>query len=283
MKGTKWHIIVSVVLAIYLVLPLVGTLLYSLAGEWSTTILPKSWTFEWYIQLFQDDRFFQALGRTVFVIAVAVILSIAVILLATITIVLYFPKWEGALKTIALLPYSVPGVALAVGLINLYANDVVNIAGTPWILFGIYAIIIMPFVYQGIRNSLYTINARDMIQAAELLGASKLQAVITVVLPNMKKGIFSAAFLAISMLFGEFALANLLVGGRFETLQIYLYQQLSKNGHLTSAIVICYYTIIVWITLFLLYLQSPKRQKQTRAIKQEMPISAMQNANLEGE
>ena len=57
-----------------------------------------------------------------------------------------------------------------------------------------------------------------------------------------------AVLLSVAMLFGEFALANLLVGGRFETLQIYLYQKINKSGHLGSAIVVTYYLLIVLIT-----------------------------------
>lgn len=264
MKGRKVHIGVAIILALYLLTPLVGTLLYSFAGNWHSTILPEEWTFSWYLQLYQDNRFFQSLLRSILVISVAVFVSISIVLLTTFTVILYFPKKEGLLKTVTLLPYGIPGVALAIGLINIYSHESLNIAGTPWILFGVYAVVILPFAYQSIRNSLYAIHMIDLVQSAELLGATRLQAIWTTVLPNIKKGILSAVFLSVSMLFGEFALANLLVGGRFETLQIYLYQQLNKNGHTTSAIVITYYTIIMLFTFLLLRLQAPKKKKHKR-------------------
>ncbi|GAA0448021.1 ABC transporter permease [Lentibacillus halophilus] len=267
MTGRLKHIAIVSVLAAYLLLPLIGTLLYSLAGKWSTTILPESWTLSWYATLFQDTHYWEALSRSVFVITFSVVLTIVVMLLAMFVVVIYFPNKEKYLKLISMIPYGVPGVVSAIGLLNIYSSSNISIIGTPWILIGSYAILIMPFVYQGIRNSLYTVNTTELIQAAEILGATKTRAVFSVVLPNIMKGVLSAVLLSIAMLFGEFALANLLVGGQYETLQIYLYQQLSKNGHLTSAIVISYYVIIMIVTGLLIQFQQPGRRKKKRSLK----------------
>lgn len=285
MIGKRKHIVIAFVLAIYLLLPLIGTLMYSLAGKWSNTILPESWTFAWYAELFQDMRYFEALFRSIFVIAGSVILSLAVMLLAICIVTIYFPKQEKYLKVISMIPYGVPGIVSAIGLLNIYSST--SMQGTPWLLIGAYAIIIMPFVYQGIRNSLYTVNATELIQAAELLGATKVRAVLTIVLPNISKGVLTAALLSIAMLFGEFALANLLVGGQYETLQIYLYQQLNKNGHLTSAIVISYYFIIMIVTALLIQFQQPshvKRKSFLSNLRMKRPgRQTVQKKTIEGE
>lgn len=286
MMGRGKHIVISVLLAIYLLLPLAGTLLYSLAGKWSSTILPESWTLSWYAALFQDTRYLEALGRSIFVISCSVLLSLVIMLLAIFVVTIYFPDKEKYLKVVSMIPYGVPGVVMAIGLINIYSSSSISLTGTPWILIGTYAVIIMPFVYQGIRNSLYTVNATELIQAAELLGATKVQAVFSVVLPNIIKGVLTAALLSIAMLFGEFALANLLVGGQYETLQIYLYQQLSKNGHVTSAIVISYYVIIMIVTALLIQFQQPGNKKKSRSVKLRMPKiakSPVQNKQIEGD
>ena len=47
---------------------------------------------------------------------------------------------------------------------------------------------------------------------------------------------------------GEFVFANLLVGTRFETLQIYLYNMRSTSGHYTSAVVMSYFLITLILT-----------------------------------
>ena len=43
-------------------------------------------------------------------------------------------------------------------------------------------------------------------------------------------------------------IANLLVGTRFETLQIYLYNMRSTSGHYTSAVVMSYFLITLILT-----------------------------------
>ncbi len=57
-----------------------------------------------------------------------------------------------------------------------------------------------------------------------------------------------ALFLSFSFLIGEFVFANLLVGTRYETLQIYLYNLRNGSGHLTSALVISYFLAVLLLT-----------------------------------
>ncbi|XRG77526.1 ABC transporter permease subunit [Rossellomorea sp. GAMAL-10_SWC] len=247
LQTTFFKVIVGL-LVIYLLIPLVGTFLFSIATKWDHSILPESYTLNWYIELFQDGRFFEAFQRTLFLIIITVFLSVSIMLPTIFIITVYFKKFEGILQAIAMLPYGIPPIVGAVGLIKLYSNGPLQIAGTPWILVGAYFITILPFMYQGIRNSLRTINAIQLVDAAELLGATKFQAFRTVVLPNILSGILVSSLLSVALLFSEFAFANLLVGGRFETLQIYLADKLNSSGHLTSAIVITYYLVILLLT-----------------------------------
>lgn len=247
LQTTFFKVIVGL-LVIYLLIPIVGTFLFSIATKWDHSILPESYTLNWYIELFQDGRFFEAFQRTLLLIIITVTLSVSIMIPTIFIITVYFNKFEGILQAIAMLPYGIPPIVGAVGLIKLYSSGPFQIAGTPWILVGAYFITILPFMYQGIRNSLRTINAIQLVDAAELLGATKFQAFRTVVLPNILSGILVSSLLSVALLFSEFAFANLLVGGRFETLQIYLADKLNSSGHLTSAIVITYYLVILLLT-----------------------------------
>ncbi|MDM5225132.1 ABC transporter permease subunit [Cytobacillus sp. NJ13] len=275
-------------LVIYLLIPLIGTFLFSIAGKWDHTILPESYTMKWYIELFQDERFFDAFQRTLFLIVMSVGLSIVIMLPTIFIITVYFSKWERLLQAAAMLPYGIPPIVGAVGLIKLYSDGPIPIAGTPWILIGAYFITILPFMYQGIRNSLRTLNAVQLVDAAELLGATKFQAFRTVVFPNIISGILVSTLLSVALLFSEFALANLLVGGRFETLQIYLADKLNSSGHLTSAIVITYYSVILLLTGTVLKLtfkndKNPAESKKSRVLSLLRKQSRDKKIVLEGE
>lgn len=260
-SSMKFHRSAVGLLIIYLLIPLLGTFLFSIAGTWDHTIFPESWTMKWYIELFQDPRYFAAFQRTLFLIVMTVGLSILIMLPTIFIINVYLPKLEGLLQALAMLPYGIPPIVGAVGLIKLYSNGPIQISGTPWILIGAYFVTILPFMYQGISNSLRTINAVELVDAAELLGATKLQAFRTVVLPNILSGILVSTLLSVALLFGEFSFAKLLVGGQFETLQIYLSNQMISSGHISSAIVITYYLVIMILTWVILKItfRNPKR------------------------
>ncbi|MCJ8012626.1 ABC transporter permease [Paenibacillus sp. KQZ6P-2] len=263
MKNKRWLSLLVVSAAfIYLVLPLAATFMYSIAKEWSHTVLPVSYTLDWYKELFTDSRFLAAVGRTLTVSAIALIASVVTMSVTVFVVYMYLPKLERFLQAITMIPFAVPGVVAAVGLIKVYSSGPIVLSGTIWILVGAYYVLIIPYMYQGIRNSLRTIDARRLMEAAEILGASKMKAFLQVVAPNIMGGIIISALLSFSILIGEFVMANFLVGGSYETIQIYLMRQLNQNGHLSSAIVIAYFTIVLMISWLMLKLGTRFNKKE---------------------
>ena len=188
------------------ILPNFSDMLYAFATKWNKTVLPEGLTFKWIATLFQDSSFIEAFGRSVLLSGGAVLLALLFIVPAIFVIVLYFPKYEKWIQAAVVMVYAFPGVILAVGLIRAYAH-----IGVPMILavLGAYVISILPYIYQGTRNSLRNVNARQLLDAAELLGASKAQAFSKVLLPAVYPGLFAGALLSFSVLFGEFVLINL--------------------------------------------------------------------------
>ncbi|MEC0183186.1 ABC transporter permease subunit [Paenibacillus peoriae] len=235
-------------LMIYLLLPLVATGLYAFAGKWEDTLLPDTWTLEWFRQMFSDILYWEALWRSVYLCLTSVIITLAVILPAVFVITVYFPRLEVLLKSIAVLPYAVPGVVAAVGLIRTYSSGPFAISGTSFLLIGAYFVVALPYMYQGISNSLRTVSAVELLNAAELLGASTARAFWTVIVPNIWPGVLISTLLSFSILFGEFALTNMLVGGHIKTMQIYLYERMNESGHTASAIAISYFVFILIIS-----------------------------------
>ena len=63
-RSPLFHQLVVYLLFLILLLPLLGTLLYSLSTSWSASILPSGLTFKWYLALWSDARFLAAFGRS---------------------------------------------------------------------------------------------------------------------------------------------------------------------------------------------------------------------------
>lgn len=243
-----YHRVVVWLLFLILLLPLAATLLYSLSTSWSATILPDGLTFKWYLALWSDARFLAAFGQSLLVCLGALLLAVVLILPLLFVVHYHFPKLDGVMNILILLPFAVPPVVSSVGLLQVYGSGPLAMVGTPWILIGCYFTVALPFMYRAITNNLQAINLRDLMDAAHLLGASTWRAAFMVVLPNLRKGLMVSVFLSFSFLFGEFVFANLLVGSRYETLQVYLYNMRNDSGHFTSALVISYFMFVLLMT-----------------------------------
>ncbi len=260
-KGSLWHRFVIGAILLYLLVPLAATFLYSVATDWYRTILPEGYTLAWYQELFADPRFLDALGRTLYLCITTIVAGLVVMVLTVFVVTVYYPRWERLLQGVVMLPYAVPPVVVAVGLIKIYSTGPVALSGSLWLLAAAYFVFILPYMYQGIRNSMRTVNASQLIEAAELLGASKMRAFWSVVFPNILPGVLVSTLLSFSVLFGEFVLANLLVGGHYELIQIYLERRMDENGHLASAIVVAYFLFILAISAAVLRLGRAKKER----------------------
>lgn len=252
-RGIASKLILVLIFA-YLFFPIIATLLFSVATRWSTTILPEGYTLAYYHQLFSSPEFTHALLRTIFVSFATIILSILIIIPSMYLIIVYYPRLEKLFEILSILPFAMPGVILAIGLIQMYSQGPLRIANTPWILIGSYFVLILPYIYQATKNSFRTINVKALTEAALMLGCGKLETFIKVIFPNVLRGVISAALISVSVLFGEFVLANLLVGDNYETIQIYLYKLQKVDGHLANALVASYFLVILFMSLLLIWI-----------------------------
>ncbi|MBC2579441.1 ABC transporter permease [Clostridium sp. DJ247] len=250
-----------VLLMIYLFIPILATILFSVTDKWDTTILPQSYTLKYYSIIFSDDNFITSLLQTINISVITSIVSVIILVPCIYVTSLYYKKLEKFFEILAVIPFILPGVILAIGLIQMYSKDPINITGTIWILFGAYFVLCLPFMYRSIKNSFIGIDALRLTEAAMILGCNEFQAFLKVIIPNVIRGIISAVLLSISILFGEFVLANLLVGNNYRTIQIYLFNALNSNGHTASAIVSVYLIVIFMISYIAILLTGKKQRK----------------------
>lgn len=248
MRASLYHRSVVGALIAVLCIPVVATLLYSFSSHWGATILPDGLSLNWYIKLLQDVRFLTAFQNSVMVALATLLISTLLIVPAAFVVFYNFPKLDRWMNIIILIQFAVPPVVSSVGLLQIYADGPIHIVGTPWILIGCYFTIVLPFMYRALASGLQGLNVRDLMDAAHLLGASSSTAFMRVILPNIRKGLMASLFLSFSFLLGEFVFSNMLVGNRYETLNVYLYSQRQTSGHFTSAIVMSYFMFTLGVT-----------------------------------
>lgn len=195
-----------------------------------------------------DPRFLAAFGRSLFVCFATLLLGTLVLVPTVLVVAYYFPKLDPWMNLLILLPFAVPPVVSSVGLLQIYADGPLPIIGTPCKLLAMARYMKGSTTVNQVPTRIQGVPLRDLMDAAHLLGASSTRAFALVVLPNLRKGLLAALFLSLSFLLGEFVFANMLVGTRYETLQVYLYNMRATSGHFTSALVMSYFLLTLLLT-----------------------------------
>lgn len=246
-KKKKLPYIILIFAVIFLMLPFIATLVYSFTVGW-TSLIPSDWTLKYWVQALTEPEIWPAIGRGLLISIPPILICNVVVILALYTAVIHYEWMEKIIQTICMLPNSLKGIIIAIPVLSLYAGSPSILGDRMVMLVCIYCISILPFVYQGIRNNLHGINVKQLIEAAEILGAGKLYAFCRIILPNMMAGILVSSLISLSSIFGDFTILKIIVGNRYETIQMLLY-----NSRL---IVLQYQCVIVVITFAVTWILS---------------------------
>ena len=254
-KGKASANIVMVIVIIWLMIPLLATIIYSLFEDW-TGIVPRGFTLANYQKIFSDPDFLTSMYQTVIVCAIPIAITILVMLLALFAVTVYFPRLEKYVQILCMIPYTIQGVILSVSILTLYAKGTSVFSGRMVMLFGAYCIIILPHIFNGIRNGMRAINMNMLLEAAEMLGESKLKAFFKVIVPNILTGITVSSLLALGLLFGDYVIIRNLSSSNVNNMQQFLYQSMKRSSTEASAVFVIIMLITFAITALVLTLQS---------------------------
>ncbi|MFN2281543.1 MAG: ABC transporter permease [Anaerolineales bacterium] len=232
---------------LYMLIPIVATYMFSVATRWDRSILPEGLTFEWYKTAFADRWFLIVFKHSLVISLSTVVASMVIIVPTAYWVHLRVPKARPILDFISTLPFAIPGVVLALGLIRLYARPPLMLARTPAMLVAAYVIFTMPFMYRPVVNSLKAVNIKVLTEAAQSLGSSWIRTMSQVILPNIMPGIISGGLLVFATIFGEFTIATFLVGARFKTFTMQLVYFTRRDGRIASAYSVISFTI-AWVS-----------------------------------
>ena len=92
-------------------------------------------------------------------------------------------------------------------------------------------------------------------------------------MPNIRLGLLITTLFIFSGFFGEFVLTNLLIGGNYETIRIYMLKRMNENGHLASAVMVAYFGLLLVISLIITYLTSSNRKSKKFRFKKRTQVN----------
>lgn len=249
-----WRVTIFAFFLAFMIVPLIATALFSVATRWDRTIWPEDLTFVWWIKVTTHSAFQRTLTNSVLVALATVAFSAILITPTAYWAHLRVPRAKPWLELLVIVPFGLPGVVLALGLIRFYSGIPLPIINTPNILIASYVVITLPFMYRPVMNALEAMDARSLTEAAQSLGAGTFRTLIFVIFPNILAGVINGGLLVFSTVLSEFALANLLIGTRFKTFPIYLVEFTRFDARQASALAVISFAFAWIISLGVLWI-----------------------------
>jgi len=242
-----------------LVAPLLGTLLFALATRWVVTILPEGLTLDAVIATVRHPRFGETLVRSIGLGAAAVVLDAVLVVPALTALTLARPRWQVFLELATVVPFALPGVVVALGLLRFYGWAWPDALHTPQLLVAAHAAGGLPIMYWAVGANLKAIGVRQLYEVGMLVGARPHQILLRVVLPNLLPGVASGAIFVFAFSFTDFAYANLLVGGGWPTFAVWQASIMLLDGHVMAVVTVLSF-VVLWLTTHVMAGWARRRQ-----------------------
>jgi putative spermidine/putrescine transport system permease protein len=238
------------IVAIYLLLPIIAVLLYSLATVWRARLLPDAFTLDHFARVLNDGRILAAFGRSFLLATVVTTIDILIVVPAAYWARVRNPRITPLLAIGAAIPFALPYVVIAFGIDRLVGDFLPSVQNTLAVLVVAQAAIAFPFFYWAVDASMAAAGIARLSEAAETCGARPRQIVRRIVLPAIRVGVITGSVLVFATSFGEFALAQVLVGSGFETLPLWQADaMLQTTGRFNDLAVT---TVLSFVLLFVL-------------------------------
>lgn len=168
----------------------------------------------WYETLFQDKEILSAVRNTLIVAFVTTIISTVIGTLGAIGISQYRSKNRKRILAVNRIPVINPDIVMAVGLMVLFRSLTLD--------FGLFTLILahiaftVPYVVLSVLPKLKQMP-RALPEAATDLGATPMQTLWRVIVPNIRAGIITGALFSFTLSIDDFVISFFTTGNGVET------------------------------------------------------------------
>ena len=231
MKKTAGNVFIALIY-ILLYAPLLVMVFFSFNSAKSTSVF-QGFSLKWYRELFSSSNTITALQNTL-------ILAVTSALIATVigtaaAVYIYYVKnkaWKNTLDMVTNIPMMNPDIVTGVSLMLLFVFVGRLLGLSNSLSFGTLLIahvtFNLPYV---ILNVLPKLNQTDpyLMQAAQDLGSTPLQAFFKVVMPAIMPGIMSGALMSFTLSLDDFVISYYTTGSSFQTLPLLIFSMTKKT------------------------------------------------------
>jgi putative spermidine/putrescine transport system permease protein len=251
-----WAVFWGGLALLYLFLPLFGTLEFSLRmqkGEYSLLA---------YQTVLADPQFLASFGYSALMGLITVTCSVLIFVPTVYWIYLKVPKARPVMEVVTILPFIIPTIVYVFGLIRTFSGPPFQLTETPFktdlLITAGYIVLSMPYMFRAVDVGMRSIDVRTLTEAAQSLGANRIQILLHVIFPNQRIAILSGALICFALVIGELILGDFLVR---PALGPYMVQVGRDRAYEPAALAIISYAL-TWICLGLIQFLSRGKTRQ---------------------
>ena len=247
---------ITLALCAFLVVPIVLSVLTGLT-ENAFTGVRSGFTFRWIVEVWTGygDTVWRSLAIASACLAVTLVVGVpAAYVLATNT-----SRWARLIEEFIALPIAIPGLAIALGMLQVYGGVRAFRASSAFILAG-HVLFSLPFMVRAVAAVLASIDLRRLEEGAASLGASFGRRFFEIIIPNAVPGILAGALTVFTLSVGEFNMTWMLHTPLTKTLPVGLADSYaSLRIEISSAYTIIFFVMVIPVIVALQRFARPLR------------------------
>jgi iron(III) transport system permease protein len=212
------------------VLPMLVLLEASFAQAWGRGISFGNFTLQNYrFLIFQHETALSTIWNTLWFSAVSATLAVLIALLVAYVVNRRLVRFGGALSFLAMAPFVIPGIVMAIGFYASYAPPPLALYGTATIIILAFTARFLPIAFANSNAAIGALHP-EMEEAARILGCGRLQTIARITAPLLRKSLLAGWLIVFIVATRELSTAIFLVGPNTRTMAVLLYD-LSEAGN----------------------------------------------------
>lgn len=210
--------------------PLFVLLQASFAKAWGRGLSLDNLTLANYrLLVFEHDMAMTSIWNTVWFSATAATIAVLLALLIAYIVNRRLVPFGDALGFLAMAPFVIPGIVMAIGFYAAYAAPPFALYGTAAIIILAFSARFLPIAYANSSAAIRAVHP-EMEEAARILGSGRLHAIAAITAPLVRKSLLGGWLIVFIVASRELSAAIFLVGPRTRTMSVLLYD-LSEAGN----------------------------------------------------
>lgn len=208
---------------IFIYLPIISLIVFSFNdnnGRISSLVHFNKFSLKWYIRIFKDKSIISAISVTFRIAIISTLISTIIGTLAAISLMNYKKKWRQFILNANQFSMIIPEIINALSLFVLFSflrleNNFIRMLlahisfSVPYVLFSVY-------------NKCCNLDT-DFLEASYDLGATPLQTLTKVILPQLKGAMLTSAGIVFSLSFDDFIISYFVGGSDYQNISAYIY------------------------------------------------------------